>query len=68
MSNYKQKDLKDLQLSWVVRLLNIFKCFFFSCDDVLEWQKYIKIGTLKRTCVYCECDLKFEQLEVNVSN
>ena len=28
----------------------------------------IKIGTLKRTCVYCECDSKFEQLEVNVSN
>ena len=22
----------------------------------------LKIGTLKRTCVYCECDLKFEQL------
>ena len=27
-----------------------------------------KIGTLKRTCVYCECDLKSEQPEVNVSN
>ena len=28
----------------------------------------LKIGTLKRTCVYCEFDLKSEQLEVNVSN
>ena len=25
-----------------------------------------KIGTLKRTCVYCVCDLKSEQLEMNV--
>ena len=28
----------------------------------------IKIGTLKRTCIHCECDSKSEQLEVNVSN
>ena len=28
----------------------------------------LKIGTLKRTCVYCECDLKSEHLKVNVSN
>ena len=27
----------------------------------------LKIGTLKSTCVYCECDFKSQQIEVNVA-
>ena len=36
--------------------------------DVFCLKTLRKIGTLKRTCVYCECHLKSEQLEVNVRN
>ena len=37
-------------------------------EEVKQNRKIFKIGTLKRTCVYCEYHLKSEQLEVNVRN
>ena len=31
-----------------------------SANGIKGAPQKTKIGTLKRTCVYCECDLKFE--------
>ena len=40
----------------------------WSKNKIVATIALTKIGKLKRTCVYCECHLKSEQLEMNVRN